>query len=334
MNPQHGEVTESNYELREASINIPQDGEILVRALYISVDPYMRIQQSSLHTWEEPHPVGQVQGAGVVAEVIESQAPESGIKVGDIVNCYTGWQLYAVCKASNARKLDFSKFGNAVPISYGLGVLGMPGRTAYFGFMEAGRPKSGETVVVSGAAGAVGCIVVQVAKIKGCRVVATCGSKEKEEYLKSVGADVVLNYKDWKNAEDARSALQQACPNGIDIYFDNVGGITTDAVFHLINLRARIVICGQISQYNGGLDVPELAPRFLHKILYTRATIQGVLARDYSNRMPEMLEEMGKWIQEGKMKYRETIVEGFENLPKALNGLFHGNNTGKMIVKI
>jgi NADPH-dependent curcumin reductase CurA len=210
----------------------------------------------------------------------------------------------------------------------------MPGRTAFFGLQEAGKPKAGETLVVSGAAGAVGSIVVQIGKVLGCRVIGIAGSQAKRDWLTSLGADATINYKEHPDVKSMNAALSTAAPNGIDIYFDNVGGHITDAVLELINLRARVIICGQISQYNTGLDEPELGPRFLHRLIYTRATIQGILARDFTDRMPEMLEAMQKWIADGKVTYKETVVDGFENIPSALNSLFHGANTGKLVVKI
>jgi len=321
------EVTEENYKLISSSMPEPQEGEILIKALYISVDPYQRIQQSSLDTWEKPHPLNQVQGGGSIGKVIQSK--DANIAVGSLVQAYTGWQEYAVCSGKSVRILEQKH-----PIEYSLGILGMPGRTAYFGLLEIGKPQIGETCVVSGAAGAVGSIVVQIAKIKGCKVIGICGSEEKKQYVQSLGADEVINYKNCTTHLEMRQALEKACPKGIDIYFDNTGGITTDAVFDLINVRARVIICGQISQYNGNLDKPEMGPRFLHKLIYTRATIQGILARDFAARHSEMLEVMGQWLQEHKIKYDVTILEGFENLPKALNGLFHGKNTGKMLVKL
>jgi len=325
-------VSDEHYQLAETAVPEPkEEGDILVKAVYISVDPYLRIQQSSKDSWEAPHPLGQVQGSAAVAVVLASLDKTHGINVGDHVVTYTGWQEYAVTKAATVRKID----PTIAPVSTGIGVLGMPGATAYFGFLDVGKPKAGETVVVSGAAGAVGSVVVQIAKIKGCRVVALAGSTDKLQYIeKELGADKVLNYKDFKTSNDAREALKHACPNGIDIYFDNTGGIVTDAVFELINVRARIIVCGQISQYSGNLETPELGPRFLHRLIYTRATIQGILVTDNQDRMGEMLEEMGKWIKEGKLKYQETILEGFDKLPEALNGLFHGRNAGKMLVKI
>jgi len=289
----------------------------------------MRIQQAQSDTWEAPHPLYEVQQGGVVGEVILSNYP--GIKVGDIVNASYGWQTYGVCKGNQARKID----PNWGKISTAIGILGMPGRTAYFGFLEVGKPQPSETVVVSGAAGAVGSIVVQLAKLKGCRVVAIAGSDEKCERLqKYLGADVTINYKKYPTPELIRKALSEACPKGLDIYFDNVGGIITDAVMTLINLRARIIICGQISQYNGRLDEPEMGPRFLHQILYKRATIQGILSRDFNNRMDEMVQQMSQWLKEEKLKIDETVVEGFDKLPEALNSLFHGKNIGKLIVKV
>ncbi len=221
------------------------------------------------------------------------------------------------------------------PISTALGILGMPARVAYFGLLEAGKLKKEDTVVVSGAAGAVGSTVVQIAKIKACKVIGIAGTQEKLDYLTNeLGADAVINYKENKSLEEMTAALKIAAPNGIDVYYDNVGGVITDAVFNLINYKARILICGQISQYNHGLETPEMGPRFLHKMLYTRATIQGILSRDYNDRMEEMLAEMGPWLKEGKLKYKETIEEGFNNLPKALAGMFEGVNTRKMIVRV
>mmetsp|Transcript_44421 Transcript_44421/g.111922 ORF Transcript_44421/g.111922 Transcript_44421/m.111922 type:complete len:338 (+) Transcript_44421:219-1232(+) len=321
-----GEVTEEHYNLRESEIRQPEDGEVVLEIDYWSVDPYIRIQQSQFNTWEEPHPLNTVQGCGTVGHVIASN--DDSLKVGDIVATYSGWQTHPTVKATACRKLDPEQ----APVSTALGVLGMPGRTAFFGLLDAGKPVAGETVVVSGAAGAVGSLVCQIAKIKGCRVVGIAGSDDKCEFLKSkLGLDEAVNYR--TNEGNMKEALAAVCPNGIDVYFDNTGGPITDAVFELIALRARVVICGQISQYSGGLDKPNLGPRFLHHILYKRATIQGILARDYTPRMDEMLEQMSQWIKEGKIKYRETFMQGFANLPVALNSLFHGKNTGKLIVK-
>lgn len=326
-----GQIGEEHYKLNIEELDSEdlKEGEVLVKALYLSVDPYMRIQQSTHDTWEKPHPVGVVQGGGMVGEVIASRSTK--LNNGDFVNCYTGWQEYAIVPENEARLLD----PEIAPISTALGILGMPARVAYFGLLVAGKLKKEDTVVVSGAAGAVGSTVVQIAKIKGCRVVGIAGTQEKLDYLTNeLRADAVINYKEHRSLEEITAALKNAAPNGIDVYYDNVGGVITDAVFNLINHKARILICGQISQYNHGLETPELGPRFLHKMLYTRATIQGILSRDYNDRMDEMLSEMGPWLKEGKLKYKETIVEGFDKLPKALAGMFEGVNTGKMIVKV
>jgi NADPH-dependent curcumin reductase CurA len=326
------EVTANNYQLVTAPLTKQElaPGELLVQAHYISVDPYMRIQQAAQDSWEAPHPLGAVQGAGVVAKVLAVKGDTGEIAVGDFVNCYTGWQMYAICAASAVRKLD-----PTLPLSTALGVLGMPGRTAYFGLHTVGRPQVGETVLVSGAAGAVGSIVAQLAKLQGCRVVGIVGSAAKQQLLQEeFNLDATINYKDHPTLAAMTLALKTACPQGIDVYFDNVGGPITDAAMTWLNLRARVIICGQISQYNGGLDNPELGPRFLHHILYKRALIQGILARDFADRMPEMLAALAPLVRSGQLRYPETIITGFENLPATLNALFYGNNTGKMIVKV
>jgi len=210
----------------------------------------------------------------------------------------------------------------------------MPGRTAYFSFFEAGKPMAGETVIISAAAGAVGSTVVQLAKISGCKVVGICGGQEKVDFVGQVGADFAIDYKKFDTIEKLRQEIKRICPEGVDIYYDNVGGFVSDSIYPLINLRARIIICGQITQYNGKLDTPEMGPRFLHHILYQRATIQGILARDYNDRHDQMVEKHCQWISEGKLKVFETVVEGFENIPDALNSLFHGKNFGKLVVKV
>lgn len=214
-----------------------------------------------------------------------------------------------------------------------LHVLGMPGRIAYFGLFDAGRPRAGDLLLVSGAAGAVGSIVGQLGRLAGCRVVRVVGSDAKAAWLTTaLGFDKVLSYRGIDSLAAAAGRLRTVCPNGIDVYFDNTGGVITDAVFDVMNLRSRLVICGQISQYQGGLDSPAQGPRMLHHMLYKRATMTGVLARDYTARMDEMLAVMTPWVQSGQIRYRETIASGFDALPDALAGLFRGDNIGKMIV--
>ncbi|WP_299180590.1 NADP-dependent oxidoreductase [uncultured Aquimarina sp.] len=326
-------VDQRHYTLEENVISISDVklGKALLKSVYFRIDPYMRIQQSKHNTWEEPYPLNTVQGGAVVAQIVAINDNSSSLKKGDWVLSYTGWQEYAITEISSLRLLDPID----VSVTTALGVLGMPARIAYFGLLEAGLPKKGETIVVSGASGAVGQIVVQIAKIKGCKVIGIAGSDEKTKFLKkTIGVDEVINYKNHSSAKEMSQELKRVSPEGIDIYYDNVGGYITDAVFEHININARIVICGQISQYSDGLDTPEMGPRFLHKILYKRATITGVLARDYNNRMEELLLEMTPWVQNGLMQYQETIIQGFEKLPEALNMLFLGKNKGKLIVKI
>lgn len=324
-----GRVGGANYQLREAEVDDALSiNEVLIRARYISVDPYMRIQQAERNTYDLPHPLGIVQRAGVVGQVVASNS--AGFAAGDWVSAYSGWQLYAKCHQSELTRLD----PEAAPVTSALGVLGMPGRTAWFGLMEAGRPRPGDTLVVSGAAGAVGSLVAQFGRRAGCRVVGIAGGAAKCSFLtETLGLDAAVDYREHATAESLRAAID-AATGGVDIYFDNVGGMVTDAVIPLIKLRARIVICGAIAQYDGGLDLPDLAPRFLQHMLFKRATIQGILARDFTNRMSEMLEVVSPWVKRGEIIAPETIVDGFEQLPAALGSLFEGKNLGKLLVRV
>jgi NADPH-dependent curcumin reductase CurA len=324
-----GRVSDEHYVLRDSETNDElSTNEVLVRARYISVDPYMRIQQAERNTYDLPHPLGIVQRAGVVGQVIASNS--DAFAEGDWVSAYSGWQLYAKCHQSELTKLD----PDAAPVSSALGVLGMPGRTAWFGLMEAGKPRPGDTLVVSGAAGAVGSLVAQFGKRAGCRVIGIAGGAEKCAFLtETLGLDGAVDYRAHPTLEGLRAAID-AATGGVDIYFDNVGGMVTDAVIPLIKLRARIVICGAIAQYDGGLDVPDLAPRFLQHMLFKRATIQGILARDFTARMGEMLAVVAPWVKRGEIVSQETFVDGFEQLPAALNSLFEGRNVGKLLVRV
>ena len=323
-----GRVSNEHYELRETELSGElAANEVIVRAKYVSVDPYMRIQQAERNTWEEPHPLGIVQRAGVVAQVVASAS--STFAEGDWVLGYSGWQLYAKCHASELKKLN----PDAAPVSTALGVLGMPGRTAWFGLMDAGYPKPGETLLVSGAAGAVGSLVVQFGKKAGCEVYGIAGGAEKCRFLvDKLGLDGAIDYRAYSG--DALAAEIQRQTGGVDIYFDNVGGQITDAVIPQLKLRGRVIICGAISQYDGKLDKPEMGPRFLQHLLFQRASIQGILARDYNHRMDEMLAVVSPWVKSGEIVFEETIVEGFEKLPEALNSLFEGKNLGKLIVSV
>jgi hypothetical protein len=315
---------ESNFKLIETPIPELKDGEFLARAMYLSVDPYMRGRMSLAKSYAAGVEIGGVMMGGGVARVVDSKNPN--FAAGDIVDVYMGWQEYVVSNGKGIRKLDPS----IAPVSTALGVLGVTGLTAYFGLLDVCNPKPGETVVVSGAAGAVGSIVGQIAKIKGCRTVGIAGGDDKIEWiLKDCGYDVAFNY---KTTSDYGAKLKELCPKGIDVYFDNVGGTITDAVFLQLNTFARMSICGQISQYNNAK--PEMGPRLLGMLIVARAKAQGFLITDYMSRFGEGLAEMSGWLREGKIKYREDIVEGFENLPKAFIGLFHGENIGKRIVKV
>jgi NADPH:quinone reductase len=315
---------ESDFSLIQTPLPPLKDGEALVRAMYLSVDPYMRGRISGMKSYAAPVEIGGVMVGGGVAQVVESKNPN--FATGDIVDIYMGWQEYAISDGKGLRKLDPS----IAPVSTALGVLGMPGMTAYFGLLDVCDPKPGETVLVSGAAGAVGSLVGQIAKIKGCRTVGIAGGDDKVGYiLKECGYDAAFNY---KTTTDYAAKYRELCPKGIDVYFDNVGGPITDAVFTNLNVHARIAICGQISLYNA--TKPEMGPRLLGALIVARAKVQGLLVSDYAPRWGAAMVEMAGWIREGKIKYREDIVHGFENVPKAFIGLFEGENTGKRIVKI
>ncbi|MCB1051266.1 MAG: NADP-dependent oxidoreductase [Acidobacteria bacterium] len=302
--------------------------QIVVEIRYWSVDPYMRIQQAEQHTWEEPHALNTVQQGDAIGQVISVPHNESRIKIGDWVQGYWGWQTHVALPPSEVVVWDPS-----MPPTSALGVLGMPGRTAWFGLLEGGKPKAGETLLVSGAAGAVGSLVAQFGKKLGLKVVGIAGGSEKGRFLvEDLGLDAAIDYKSGLGPV-LDEALALACPNGIDVYFDNVGGPISDQVIPRLNVGGRMVVCGQISQYNGQLDQPELGPRLLHHILYKRATIQGILARDFKDRMPELFAQVGPWVRNREIQVAETIIQGFERLPEALSALFSGKNTGKLIVQ-
>ena len=318
-----GLPTLENFQIVESEMPQLNDGEVLVRTLYISVDPYLRGRMREGRSYVPPFAIGEVIRSGVVCEVIESRAPD--FAAGDIVTGMLSWRLYNMAKAGELRKVD----PKIAPVTTALGVLGMPGLTAYFGLLDIGQPKQGETVVVSGAAGAVGMTVCQIAKIKDCRVVGIAGSDDKNKYLRDeLGVDAVINYK----TENVAQALKAACPDRIDIYFDNVGGEISDAVMPLLNQGARIVLCGQISLYN--LDKPDIGPRPQPYLLVNSALMKGFIITGYTARFAEGVTQLAQWLAAGKLKYAETIVEGFENTPQAFIGLFTGDNLGKQIVKV
>jgi len=315
---------ESDFRLVEAPVPTPGPGQFLVQSLYLSVDPYMRGRMTAAKSYAPPVELGGVMVGGVVGQVVESR--HSRFAAGEIVEGYFGWQQYAVSDGAGVRKVDPS----LAPISTALGVLGMPGLTAYFGLLEIGKPQPGETVVVSGAAGAVGSLVGQIAKIQGCHVVGIAGTDEKVRYVvEELGFDSAFNY---KSARNYRAKLKTLCPQGIDVYFDNVGGAITDAVIPLLNVRARLVICGQISQYN--LERPEMGPRWLWALIVKQARAEGFLVFQFADRFEEGIRQMAQWLKEGKLKYRENIIEGLENAPRAFIGMLKGENIGKQLVKV
>lgn len=318
-----GMPSSDNFKIEETGMPEPKDGEVLLRTLYLSVDPYMRSRMNDRKSYVPPFALNEVITGGVVAEVIDSRAPS--FQAGDTVTGMLGWRLFSVAKAEELRKVD----PKMAPITTALGVLGMPGLTAYFGLLDICNPQAGETVVVSGAAGAVGTTVCQIAKIKGCRVVGIAGSDEKNDYLlNELKVDDAINYK----TANMREALAEACPQGIDIYFDNVGGEVSDAVLMLINTGARIAICGQISMYN--LERMDIGLRAQPLLLIKSAMMKGFIVTDYAPRFAEGVMQLNKWLAEGKLKYAETIIAGFENTPRAFLGLFAGENLGKQLVKV
>ncbi|MFB6191882.1 MAG: NADP-dependent oxidoreductase [Haloarculaceae archaeon] len=317
-----GEPTRETFELVEREIPEPGAHEVLVRTLYQSVDPYMRGRMRDAESYAEPWDVGDVMRAGVVGEVVVSNHPD--VEVGDVVQGQLHWAEYAVVDGDDVRTVDPDR----APVSTALGVLGMPGVTAYFGTLDVGEPKPGDTLVVSAAAGAVGSVVGQIGRLAGCEVVGIAGADEKTAWLvDELGFDHAINYE----TEDVGDALDRHV-DGVDVYYDNVGGPVTDAVWPRLNLRARVVICGQIALYNA-TEVPT-GPRKLHDLIRTRARVEGVLVRDYDDRWGEALPDLGRWVRDGDVQYRENVVEGIERAPEAFLGLFEGVNIGKQLVKV
>ena len=311
-----------DFELIESPAPQPADGQILCRTIYLSLDPYMRGRISGVKSYAKGVDPGELMVGGTVAEVMESKHPS--FKPGDFVQGYDGWQTHAVSTGAGVRKLD----PGPAPISTALGVLGMPGMTAYVGLLDIGQPKPGETVVVSAASGAVGAVVGQLAKLQGCRAVGIAGSKDKCEYVvNELGFDACVNYK----TDALVPALSAACPKGIDVYFDNVGGDVTEAVVQLLNPFSRIPLCGLISMYNATSPAPGPSWRYL---LTNRVLVKGFIVSDHLDRMPAFLADVTTWVREGKLKFREDIVEGLENAPTAFIGLLQGKNFGKMLIRV
>ncbi len=318
-----GLIKESDFTWTEEVVPELQDGQILVRNLYLSLDPTMR-GWASRDTYLPAVPIGGVMRGGTIGVVEESR--NANFKVGDHVSGLLGWQEYAITDGKGVNALPNLP---GIPLTAHFGLFGHIGMTAYFGLLDIGQPKPGETLVVSAAAGAVGSLVGQIGKIKGCRVVGIAGADDKCKWLvDELGFDAAINYK----TENVAAALKKHCPNGIDIDFENVGGEIMDAVLAQINFRARIALCGLISSYNATAPVP--GPYNFANILVQRARVEGFIVMDYAPRAMECMTEMGKWLMEGKIKYRIDEVDGLKHAPLALNKLFEGTNIGKLVVKI
>ena len=322
-----GEPMRDDFRLETTPVPEPGDGEVLLRTLYLSLDPYMRGRMSAAKSYAKPVEIGEVMTGGTVSAVVRSRNEK--FAPGDIVFGMTGWQTHAVSDGAGLRKLDPA----LAPVSTALGVLGMPGMTAYTGLLNIGQPKPGETVVVAAAAGPVGSLVGQIAKMKGCRVVGVAGEAEKCRYLlDELGFDAALDHR----APALPERLQEACPKGIDVYFENVGGAVWDAVFPLLNEFARIPVCGLIAHYNATEPPPgpDRTPIIMRAVLTKRLTIRGFIVWDFASQTKDFLRDVGGWLRDGKIKYREDIVDGLENAPQAFIGLLKGKNFGKLVVRV
>jgi NADPH-dependent curcumin reductase CurA len=317
-----GRPVADDFETIDVELMPLRDGDVLRRTIYLSLDPYMRGRISGAKSYATSVELRQVVVGATVAEVLDSKHP--GIAKGDIVQGYDGWQSHAVAKGAAVRKLDPGQ----APVSTALGVLGMPGMTAYVGLLDIGQPRPGETVVVSAASGAVGSAVGQIAKIKGARAVGIAGSQDKCDYVvHELGFDACVNYK----TGDLLASLRDACPRGIDVYFENVGGDVLRAVMQLLNMNARIPLCGLISEYNATDPVP--GPN-LRPLLFNRVLVKGFIVSDHLARLPDFLKDCGAWLREGRLKHREDVVVGLEKAPEAFIGLLQGKNFGKLLVRV
>jgi len=314
----------TDFELADSALAAPGDGDVLVHNKYMSVDPYMRGRMYDRPSYVPPFAIGEALQGGAVGVVVESKSDK--LKAGDIVLSMFGWREAFVAPAAALEKLDVP---SGIPMEAFLGVLGMPGLTAWAGLTQIGKPKPGDVVFVSGAAGAVGSIVAQVAKLKGCTVVATAGSDEKCEWLKGLGVDHVINYRTCGNL---LAAVQAATPKGIDIYFDNVGGEHLEVAIEVARPFARLIECGMISAYNDSEPAP--GPKNLIQIVGKSLMIRGFIVMEFAGLRSDFLAEVGPWIRHGKLKWQETVLDGIAEAPNAVIGLFEGKNTGKMLVKL
>ena len=323
----NGFPKDTDFRMVEGPVPSPDAGQMLCQTVYLSLDPYMRGRMNAGRSYAKGVAVGEVMTAGTVSRVAESKL--DGFAVGDFVLTGNGWQDYALSDGRGVRKLDPAE----APISTAVGVLGMPGHTAYVGLLDIGKPKASETVVVSAASGAVGAVVGQIARIKGCRVVGVAGAKEKCDYVVGeLGFDACVSHQ----SDNLAANLKAACPDGIDVYFENVGGKVFDAVLPLLNTFARVPVCGRIANYNltGPPPGPDQTARLMGRVLVRRLTLRGFIVFDHVDRMPDFLRDVGAWIRNGELKYREDIVEGLENAVTAFPGLFQGRNFGKLLVRV
>ena len=322
-----GKPESANFRLEESAIPVPEDGQVLCKTIYLSLDPYMRGRMNAGKSYAPPVEIDEVMGGGTVGQVIESK--NSKFSTGDLVFGYGGWQEFWVQQGTELKKVD----PKLAPISTATGVLGMPGVTAYTGLLNIGQPKKGETVVVAAASGAVGSVVGQIARIKGARAVGIAGSAEKCKYVKEeLGFDACVNH----NSPEFAEALKAVCPDGIDVYFENVGGKVFETVSPLFNDFARIPVCGIISAYNATElpPGPNLTPLLMRDILVKRLTFRGFIVWDFASQEKEALTKLAEWIKEGKLNYREDIVDGIENAPEAFIGLLEGKNFGKLVIRV
>ena len=317
----------NDFDAAEEPIPVPGEGQMLCRTIYLSLDPYMRGRMNQGPSYAPGVQIGETMGGGTVSQVVESRL--GGYQTGDFVLTANGWQEYALSDGVGVRKLD----PEAAPISTALGVLGMPGHTAFCGLLDLGKPKPGETVVVSAASGAVGAVVGQIAKIQGCRVVGIAGAQKKCDYVTSeLGFDACVSHR----VDDLPKTLGDACPDGIDVYFENVGGKVFEAVLPLLNTFSRVPICGRIANYNdtGPSEAPNLVPKLMGLTLVRRITLRGFIIFDHRDREPDFLRDVSAWIRDGSLKYREDIVDGLENAVSAFQGLLRGENFGKLLVRV
>ncbi len=321
-----GEPKPSDFRIEQYAPPSPGEGQVLLRTIWLSLDPYMRGRMSDAPSYSAPVPIDGVMEGGTVCEVIASNNP--GFAKGDIVLAHTGWQTHALSDGKGLTKID----PKLAPISTAVGVLGMPGMTAYTGLLDIGKPQAGETVVVAAASGAVGSAVGQIARIKGARAVGIAGGKDKCDYVRSeFGFDECLDHRD----PDLAAKLKQACPKGIDVYFENVGGAVFEAVFPLLNPFARVPVCGLIAHYNDTeAKPPKWAASLMRTVLTKRLTIRGFIVRDFAARQGDFLRDMSQWVREGKVKYKEFVTEGLDNAPSAFMGLLKGANFGKQLVRV